>query len=98
MQQDFGHERLEFGLHAEVVHDKGVDVGVFVNHLAEGHAATMAGLGLDADELRGIARVGCLQCGGVFERMGGHHTVVMVGGSHHDGRVGGAVIFDVVQR
>ena len=88
---------LEFGLHAKVVHDEGVDIGVFFNHFAEGHTATMACLGLNTDEFRGVAGVGSLQSGGVFERVGGYHTVVMVGSGDQNGRVGGAVVLDVVQ-
>ncbi len=74
---------LEFGLHAKVVHDEGVDVGVFLNHFAEGHTATMACLGLNTDEFRGVAGVGSLQSGSIFEGMCWHYTVVMIGSGEY---------------
>ena len=72
--------RVLFRLHAEVVEDKGVDVGIFVDDFLHRLASAVAGFAVDTDELRRVARVGSLQRSGILEGVGRHHTVVMVCG------------------
>ena len=57
----------------------------------------MACVALDADEVRAVADVTVLQSRGILERVCGHHTVVVVGGGHQDGRILLAVL-DGMQR
>jgi len=57
----------------------------------------VACLAVDADELGLIAGVAVLQLGGILEAVGRNDAVIVVAGGHHDGRVVGAVVLDVVQ-
>ena len=57
----------------------------------------MTRFAVDADDFDVVAGVACLESGSVFERVGGDNAVVVVGSGNEDGRVGGAVVFNVVQ-
>ena len=63
---------------------EGVPVGGLLDDHGRGFARTVAGLGLDADQGRQVARVGRLQPGRVLEAVPGHHAVVVIGGGDHD--------------
>ena len=58
----------------------------------------MAGVALDADEVRTVADVAVLQGGGILERVGGHYTVIVVGGSDQDSGVLDAVLYRMHRR
>lgn len=79
-----------FELESHVVEYETVDVSLFLEHLGEGLAATVTSLGVNADENRILSSVTLLQGGCKLKRMGGHHTVVVVGCGDESGRVGGA--------
>ena len=55
-------------------------VGGFLDQLGRRFARAVAGLGFDADQYRGAARLGGLQRRGEFEAVRGHDAVVVVGG------------------
>ena len=85
-----------FGGAAYVLEDEGIDVGIFVDDFGYRLAATMAGLRVDTDKLRGVAGVGCLQGGSILEGVGRDYAVVMVGRRYHYSGIGSAVIFNIM--
>ena len=88
--------RREARRDAHVGPDERVGVGGLFERLAQ-VARAVAGVGLDADQVRRIAAAAFLQGGGVLERMRRHDAVVVVGGRHQRRRVGHAGL-QVVQR
>ena len=58
--------------------------------LLMGLAGSVARLGLDADEHRGVSRLGVLQGGRELVAVSRHHPVVVVGGGDERGRIAGA--------
>ena len=78
----YGVGGLVGGGECEVGEDEAVDVDPLVDDFGDGLAGTVAGFGVDADEVGAGADVACLQGGGVFEGVRGDHAVVVVGGGH----------------
>ena len=76
-----------FVLDSEVVHDERLDVGVLVDDFRHGLAVTVTGVDVDTDELHRRPGVRRLQRGCVLKGVGRHHTVVVVAGGDHDGRI-----------
>ena len=56
----------------------------------------MTGFAVDTDKLGSVAGVGSLKCSGIFEAVGGHYTVVVVGSGHKYSRIGCAIVADVM--
>ena len=80
-----------------MVEGKAEHVGPFVDLFGRGFTGTVPGLGIDTNEHGVIACIFFLQGGGEFERVGGHHAVVVVGGSNKGSWVVCA-LFYVVKR
>ena len=58
----------------------------------------MPRIALNPYQLGLVARIACLKHSGIFKRVSRHHTVVVVGSSHHNRRIARPVVLDVVQR
>jgi len=54
-------------LYAEVIEDKGIDIGGFVNDFGDGFARSMPGFGVDADKFGRVTCACGLQGGGILE-------------------------------
>ena len=78
---------LVFHIHPHIKEDEREDVHRLLDGLVKGLATAVARVALDADEVRAVADVAVLQRCRVLERVRGHHTVVVVGSGHQDGRI-----------
>ena len=78
---------LVFRLHSHVKEHERVDIHNFIDGFVKGLAGAVTRVALNADKVRLVADVAILQSRGVLERVRGHHTVVVIGGGHQDGRI-----------
>jgi hypothetical protein len=73
--------------HPKVLHYKTPDIGRFFYLLTGGLTGTVAGLCFYADQHRRRTAVSFLQPGRKLKGMGGHNSIVMIGGSNECGRI-----------
>lgn len=84
-------------LHAEVVHDESIEVGLFFKHFCQRLAAAVTCLSVNTYQHGVIAFVTVLQFGCELEGMGWHYPIVVVGSHDQRGGIVGAGL-EIVQR
>lgn len=75
---------------ASIPKGKGPFIGLLLDDHGGGLTGAVTRIGFNADEHRGLARMGRLQGRGKLEAVRGYHPVVVITGGDHGGGVTGA--------